>query len=83
MKMVSSSKVQVKLNLFENFAFKNMWKKDKGWSLQKVILKRALKFETLGRFIENKKNVYTVYSFDAFKFDDSCLHTKAKNIYFF
>ena len=31
-----SKKVQVKLNLLENFEFKNLWKKDEGWSLQKV-----------------------------------------------
>ena len=60
--MCFSSKVQVKWNLLENFAFQNMWKKDKGWSLQKVfqffwsgISKKALKFKTLGRFIKTKK----------------------------
>ena len=31
-----SSKVKVKLNLFKNFAFKNLQKKDKGWSPQKL-----------------------------------------------
>ena len=57
----------------ENFTFKNLWKKDKGWSLQKTfqfyrlgILKRAWKlekFETPGRFIEKQKNAYTVNNF--------------------
>ena len=56
MKMYFSSKVQVKLNLLENFAFENLWKKDKGWSQQRVILERALKFEALDRFI--KKYIY-------------------------
>ena len=27
-------KVQVKLNLFEKFEFKNLWKKGEDWSLQ-------------------------------------------------
>ena len=35
-------------------------KKDKGSYLQKVILKRALKFQTLGSFIKNKK-IYIQY----------------------
>ena len=29
--MCFSNKVQVKYNLLENFAFKNLWKRDKGW----------------------------------------------------
>ena len=61
MKMYFSSKVQVKLNLLENFAFENLWKKDKGWSQQRVILERALKFEALDRFIK-KKYIY-IYKF--------------------
>ena len=63
MKMYFSSKVQVKLNLLENFAFENLWKKDKGWSQQRVILERALKFEALDRFI--KKNIY-IYIYKIF-----------------
>ena len=30
-----AKKVQVKLNLLENFEFKNLSKKSEGWSLQK------------------------------------------------
>ena len=55
------SKVQVKLNLLENLAFENLWKKDKGWSLQRVVLERALKFEILDRFTKNKKNLYKIF----------------------
>ena len=54
-KICFSRKFQVKLNLLENFAFINLAKKDKGCSLQKLILKRASNFETLGTFIKNKK----------------------------
>ena len=34
--MCFPNKVKVKYNLLENFAFKNLWKRDKDWSLQKV-----------------------------------------------
>ena len=61
MKMYFSSKVQVKLNLLENFAFENLWKKDKGWSQQRVILERALKFEALDRFIKKNIYIYKIY----------------------
>ena len=61
MKMYFSSKVQVKLNLLENFAFENLWKKDKGWSQQRVILERALKFEALDRFIKKKIYIYKIF----------------------
>ena len=37
--MCFSNKVQVKYNLLENFAFKNLWKRDKGWP---DILKKGL-----------------------------------------
>ena len=54
-----------KIKFVENFAFKHFVKeRKKAWSLQKVFqlfLRRALKFETLGRFI--LKNAYTVYNF--------------------
>ena len=53
----------VKLNLLKNFAFKNLCKKDKGWSLQKVLFKRALKFEKLGRLLKAKKSAYTAHCF--------------------
>lgn len=45
----------VKLNLLKNFAFKNPCKKDKRRSLQKVLFKRALKFEKLGRLLKAKR----------------------------
>ena len=54
-KCLFQANFQVKLNLMENFEIKNQWQKDKGWSLWKVILKKALKFETAARFIKNKK----------------------------
>ena len=34
--MCFSNKVQVKHSLPENFSIKNLWKRDKGFSLQKV-----------------------------------------------
>ena len=43
--MYFSNKVQVKLNLLENFTFKNLWKKDRDWFFdffRPSILKRAL-----------------------------------------
>ena len=68
----------VKLNLLKNFAFKNLCKKDKGWSLQKVLFKRALKFEKLGRLLKAKK-VYIQHI--AFGIKIFCMYTNAKNIY--
>ena len=68
----------VKLNLLKNFAFKNLRKKDKGWSLQKVLFKRALKFEKLGRLLKAKK-VYIQHI--AFGLKIFCMYTNAKNIY--
>lgn len=68
----------VKLNLLKNFAFKNLCKKDKGWSLQKVLFKRALKFEKLGRLLKAKK-VYIQHIAFGLKF--FCMYTNAKNIY--
>lgn len=68
----------VKLNLLKNFSFKNLCKKDKGWSLQKVLFKRALKFEKLGRLLKAKK-VYIQHI--AFGLKIFCMYTNAKNIY--
>ena len=68
----------VKLNLLKNFAFKTLCKKDKGWSLQKFLFKRALKFEKRGRLLTAKR-VYIQHI--AFGLNIFCMYTNAKNIY--
>ena len=70
--MFFSKKVQVKLNLLENFKIKNLWNKDKDWLLQKkqtyyilyrLFWKKLLKLEKYWVDLSKTKNAYAIYNF--------------------